>query len=77
MTRRGNHKRTRDRHQHDDRPFSLGVHWRSDGQPKTAYRSQQEAWAMADERRQVSGVSLSVYQCDVCSSWHMGRDRDR
>ncbi len=32
---------------------------------------------MADERRQDTGVVLSVYQCDVCTAWHMGNARSR
>jgi hypothetical protein len=61
----------------EDRPLSLGSHWRSDGVPKTAYASESEAWAMADERRQDTGVILNVYRCDFCTSWHMGRDNER
>ncbi len=50
----------------------LGSHWRADGAPKTAYRSQSDALTMALVRRQESGVELDVYRCDVCSAWHMG-----
>jgi hypothetical protein len=77
MARRNHLKRAGARHQHDDRPLSLGMHWRSDGAPKTAYRSQQEAWSMADERRGDTGVDLNVYRCDVCSGWHLGRSSER
>jgi hypothetical protein len=55
--------------------MSLGSHWRSDGAPKTGYRSQAEALGVADEQRQDFGVDLSVYRCDFCSSWHMGNSR--
>jgi hypothetical protein len=55
-----------------DRPFNIGTHWRADGAPKTAYGSQHEALSVADERRQDSGVVLSVYRCEFCSAWHMG-----
>jgi hypothetical protein len=54
------------------RPPSLGTHWRADGQPKSAYRSQGEALGVADERRHESGVDLNVYQCEICRSWHLG-----
>ena len=60
-----------------DRPLSLGSHWRADGQPKTSYASEPEARAMADERRQDTGVALNVYRCDFCASWHMGNDNGR
>ena len=50
----------------------LGTHWRADGAPKTAYRSQGDALTAALVRRQESGVELNVYRCDVCSAWHMG-----
>jgi hypothetical protein len=53
------------------------MHWRADGAPKTAYRSQQEAWSMADERRGDTGVDLNVYRCDICTGWHLGRSGER
>jgi hypothetical protein len=72
MARRGNPRGGRRHHARDDRPFGLGTHWRSDGQPKTAYATELDAWAMAEERRHSAGVNLNVYRCDVCRSWHMG-----
>ena len=51
---------------------SLGAHWRADGTPKTAYRSERDAWSVADEQRRQTGVELAVYRCDFCSAWHMG-----
>jgi hypothetical protein len=54
-----------------------GSHWRADGAPKTAYRSQQEAMGVADVQRQEFGVDLNVYQCEFCSSWHMGNAAGR
>jgi hypothetical protein len=79
MARRNHLRRTGARHELDDRPRNLGAHWRADGAPKTAYRSQQEALSMADERRDDTGVDLNAYRCDVCRSWHLGRlgGRDR
>jgi hypothetical protein len=32
---------------------------------------------MADERRRISGVDLSVYRCDFCPAWHMGNSGGR
>lgn len=55
-----------------DRVSGLGTHWRADGAPKTAYRSQGDALTAALVRRQESGVELNVYRCDVCAAWHMG-----
>jgi len=77
MARRGNPRGGRRRPGHDDRPSGLGTHWRSDGAPKTAYADEREAWSMADERRQETGVILSVYRCDMCRSWHMGNSSGR
>jgi len=61
----------------DVRPPNLGSHWRADGAPKTAYRTRSEALSSAEERRRDSGVVLDVYQCDVCSAWHMGNPGGR
>jgi hypothetical protein len=55
-----------------ERVPGLGSHWRADGAPKTAYRSQSDALTAALVRRQESGVELDVYRCDMCSAWHMG-----
>jgi len=60
-----------------DRIPGLGSHWRSDGAAKTAYQNQRDALVVADLRRQESGVDLSVYRCDVCSAWHMGKTGQR
>jgi hypothetical protein len=56
----------------DPRPFSLGSHYRADGAPKAAFRSQQEAQRAANVRQLESGVTLHVYECDFCSRWHLG-----
>lgn len=55
----------------------MGSHWRADGAPKSAYRSQGEALGAADEQRHESGADLRVYQCDFCSCWHMARASGR
>ena len=54
-----------------------GEHWRADGAPKTAYRTQGEALSVADERRQDAGVELAVYRCGLCTAWHMGSAEGR
>jgi hypothetical protein len=53
----------------------LGSHWRSDGLPKAAYRTQSDAVTAARMRFEESGVELNVYRCDVCTAWHMGKPR--
>jgi hypothetical protein len=66
----------RGRHQ-SDRAFAMGSHWRADGAPKASFRSQSEALSVADDRRRDSGLSLSVYLCDFCHCWHMGKSGGR
>jgi hypothetical protein len=60
-----------------NRMAGLGSHWRADGNPKAAYRSQGDGLTAALVRRQESGVELNVYRCDVCAAWHMGNTRGR
>jgi hypothetical protein len=72
MARRRKRRKPSWRDPEADRAPNLGAHWRADGSPKTAYRSQNEALGAADERRQESGAELNVYQCDFCHAWHMG-----
>ncbi len=61
----------------EPRPLSLGTHWRVDGKPKTAFPTQSDAQHAAEERTLESGADFRVYQCDVCSAWHMGRSSGR
>ncbi|HXY44787.1 MAG TPA: hypothetical protein VEH29_11415 [Acidimicrobiales bacterium] len=75
MARRRRGRTVRPRDAPDHRPVRLGSHFRADGQPKTAFPTQREATAAADERRRESGVDMSVYQCDLCAAWHMGTAR--
>lgn len=76
MPRRNNARRDLGRQTESaNRIAGLGSHWRADGQPKTAYRSQSDALTAALVRRQESGVALNVYCCDVCAAWHMGNPR--
>jgi hypothetical protein len=77
MPRRTNRRNDPRRKATTERPPSLGAHWRADGAPKTSYRSEREALAMADERRRESGADLNVYRCDFCAAWHMGSSGGR
>jgi hypothetical protein len=72
MARRSSRRRASRRDSEGFRIPSLGAHWRADGAPKKAYRSQGEAQAAADDRRLESGADLDVYCCDFCQAWHMG-----
>jgi hypothetical protein len=76
MARRGRHRHGTRHHEHDDRPFTLGTHWRADGSPKSSFATQAQAAGAADERRLATGVELNVYECDICRGWHMGKGRD-
>ncbi|HVX22121.1 MAG TPA: hypothetical protein VHB02_12285 [Acidimicrobiales bacterium] len=56
------------------RPFALdGSHWRADGRPKVRYGTQGEALSVAEERAREAGTDLTVYRCEFCGGWHMGR----
>jgi hypothetical protein len=61
----------------DGRRLSLGSHWRADGAPKAVFRSKQDALRAANVRHLESGVTLNVYECDFCSSWHLGSSSPR
>jgi len=78
MPRRNKARRSENRQTGDsNRIAGLGSHWRADGHPKAAYRSQGDALTAALVRREKTGVELSVYRCDVCAAWHMGNSRSR
>jgi len=47
-------------------------HWRADGQPKTRFRSEDEANKAAFGYRLEHGVDLVAYPCDMCNGWHLG-----
>ena len=72
MGRRNNPTRRVGARRSEARQLSLGSHWRADGAPKAVFRSQQDALRAANVRRIESGVTLNVYECDFCSSWHLG-----
>ena len=50
-------------------------HWRSDGVPKTAFGSIDEASRSALQARLERGADLDPYQCRLCGSWHLGNRR--
>jgi hypothetical protein len=52
-------------------------HWRADGQPKTRFKSEQEANRAAFGARLDHGVDLVAYACDFCGGWHLGTSPDR
>jgi hypothetical protein len=53
------------------------AHFRTDGRPKTQYRSRAEALAAAHDQSNESGFELTAYPCDFCDGWHMGRETPR
>ena len=68
--------RRRLRRQGQSRPVRL-PHWRADGQPKTRFRTEQEANRAALASRLDHGVDLAAYACDTCGGWHLGSSRER
>jgi hypothetical protein len=54
-----------------------GSHWRADGAAKTRYPSQREATSAAQLLWAQERVELSVYRCEFCQGWHMGRSSTR
>jgi len=51
-------------------------HWRSDGAPKVAYGSADEANRAALQARLEHGVDLDPYTCGICHHWHLANRRD-
>jgi hypothetical protein len=47
-------------------------HWRSDGQPKTRFPSEDEANRSALRLRLEAGADLDPYRCELCHGWHLG-----
>jgi hypothetical protein len=47
-------------------------HWRADGQPKTRFRSEDEANRSALQLRLDQGADLDPYRCGFCGGWHLG-----
>jgi hypothetical protein len=52
-------------------------HWRADGQPKTRFKSEEEANRAAFGARLDHGVDLVAYACEICGGWHLGNSPDR
>ena len=51
-------------------------HWRSDGAPKVAYPSADDANRAALQARLEHGVDLDPYTCGICHQWHLANRRD-
>jgi hypothetical protein len=51
-------------------------HWRSDGQVKTRYRSEQDANRASLAYRLEHGTDLFAYACSFCGGWHLGNQPD-
>jgi hypothetical protein len=51
-------------------------HWRADGQPKSSYRSSDDANRHALQVLLEDGVHLDPYVCGFCGAWHLGNRRD-
>jgi hypothetical protein len=52
-------------------------HHRADGQPKTRFRSEQDANRAAFSYRLNDGVELVAYECHQCGGWHLGNSPER
>lgn len=51
-------------------------HWRSDGQPKTRFATQEEANRASLRLRLEEGADLDPYLCGYCGGWHLGNRRE-
>jgi hypothetical protein len=51
-------------------------HWRSDGQPKTRFATQEDANRASLRLRLEEGADLDPYLCGYCGGWHLGNRRD-
>jgi len=47
-------------------------HWRADGQPKTRFRSEDDANRSSLRLRLEQGADLDPYRCGFCGGWHLG-----
>jgi hypothetical protein len=50
----------------------LAGHFKRDGSPKNAYRTEAEARSAAQLAWTLSRADLSTYRCDHCHQWHIG-----
>ncbi|MGH9098470.1 MAG: hypothetical protein ACRDWB_13725 [Acidimicrobiales bacterium] len=50
-------------------------HWRSDGQPKTRFATQEEANRASLRLRLEESADLDPYECGYCHGWHLGTRR--
>jgi len=51
----------------------MSSHFKKDGSPKVAYRSEREAKESAQVSWTINGADLQTYRCDYCHQWHMGK----
>lgn len=51
-------------------------HWRSDGQPKSRFASQDQANRASLQLRLEEGADLDPYRCSLCNGWHLGNRGD-
>jgi len=51
----------------------LSSHFKRDGTPKNAYRTEAEARASAQVAWTLNRVELDTYRCDYCHQWHTGK----
>jgi hypothetical protein len=51
-------------------------HWRSDGQPKSRFATQDEANRSSLQARLERGADLDPYRCGFCGGWHLGNRSD-
>jgi hypothetical protein len=59
-----------------DAPRGSGrEHWRTDGQPKTRFDTQDEANRSSLQIRLEQGADLDPYECRFCGGWHLGNRR--
>jgi len=67
-------RRNRRQSSGNERPLSLaGSHWRADGAAKSRFASKADALGAANQRWIEDKVELSVYRCEYCNGWHLGR----
>ena len=71
--RRGRKPRQR---KHDAPAGGGREHLRADGQPKSSYRTADDANRHALQVLLEHGVQLVPYVCGICGAWHVGNARD-
>jgi len=64
------------RHRDPDAAGGRREHWRSDGTPKVAFASADQANRAALQARLEHGVDLDPYTCGICNHWHLANRRE-